>query len=393
MKIKIIGVTESKLENVDGRSDTPYQFCAKTMGACVSSNPLELMATENLDTTLKRLDRTLKERHHSGFDMYNIVLEMDDVSKIFCMFLNNLHTFTTEETSGRHKELVLPPKEKAVFDYFYGKFYNYACEKSPDAPERVKKQIALENARYTTGLNAKTNIVHTVTLRHLNYVYNMAKNLLNKENLNIYEQLVLPDMQNFCDILDEMTIENEPIINPILQKDPYGREFNLFGDRKKHAEHFGKTYEIYYQASATATAQLQRHRPIYMEISIPEKTTYYVPPIVKELDLQDDWVEKIAQLNNVPQARLLDVCETGQLANYIMKMKERCCEYAQEEAKFITKEQANKIFKGLEQYDRELAAQMQLAYGNGKNRRDFPDYKCVCSHPCKPVKLEQERQI
>lgn len=393
MKIKIIGATESKLENEDGRSDTPYQFCAKTMATCVSTNPIKQMTTENLDTTLKRLERTLKERHHSGFDMYQLVLEIDDASKIFCMFLNNLHTFTTEETSGRHKELVLAPNEKAVFDYFYGKFYNNVCEKFPDSPERIKKQIALENARYTTSVGAKTNITHAISLRQLNYIYSMAKNLLNKENPNIYEQLALPDMKEFCDILDNMTINNEPIINPILSKDPYGREFNLFGDGKKHAEHFGKTYEIYYQASATAAAQLQRHRSIYMEMSIPKKTTYYVPPIVKELELQDEWVDKIAQLKNVPQARLLDICETGQLASYIMKMKERCCEYAQEEAKIITKEQANKIFKGLEKYDRQLAANLQVAYGNGKNRRDFPDYKCVCSHPCKPVKIEQERQF
>ncbi len=393
MKITLIGATESKLENADRRLDTPYELCAKTMATCVSSDPLKQMTTESLETTNKRLERTLKERHHSGFDMYKLIFEFDDVSKIFCMFLNNLHTYDTEETSGRHKELVLSPKEKAVFDYFYDKFYNHAAIKYPNKPEREKKQIALENARYVTNVDAKTNITYSTSLRNLNYIYGMAERLLEKEEPNIYETLALPDMQEFCEKMAELTINGEQIINPILTRDPYRRDFNLFGDGKKRPEHFGKTYEIYYQASATAIAQLQRHRPIYMELSIPEKTAYYIPPIVKELKLDEEWIEKIASLKNVPQARLLDVCETGQLASYIMKMKERCCEYAQEETKFITKEQANKIFQGLENYDPELSKQLTRDYGQGKNRRDFPDYKCVCSHPCKPFKpLELEKQ-
>ena len=393
MKITLIGATESRLENADGRTDTPFELCAKTMATCVSSTPLKQMTEESLETTQKRLARTLKERHHSGYDMYNLIFEIDDVSKIFCMFLNNLHTYSTEETSGRHKELVLSPKEKAVFDHFYDKFYNHACLKYPNRPEREKKQIALENARYVTNVDAKTNITYSTSLRNLNYIYGMAERLLEKEEPNIYESLALPDMQDFCEQIAGMTINGEPVLDPILIRDPYNRDFNLFGNGKKGPEHFGKTYEIYYQASATAVAQLQRHRPIYMELSIPEKTTYYVPPIVKELDLGEEWIEKIASLKNVPQAQMLDVCETGQLASYIMKMKERCCEFAQEETKLITKAQADKIFAGLKSYDPELSAKLTRDYGQGKNRRDFPDYKCVCSRPCKPFKqIELEKQ-
>ncbi len=400
MKITLIGATESYLHNENNNVDTPYQFCAKTMATCVSNDPLKQMTTETLETTLKRQGRTLLERHHSGYDMYNLVIEIDDVSKIFCMYLNNLHTYSTEETSGRHKELVLPPKEKAVFDYFYEKFYNHAELKYPNSPTRQKKQIALENARYITGVDAKTNITHGVSLRQINYIYGWAQDLISKKDLNMYEKLVIPEMKEFCKQLDDMTILDEPLINPKLT-DPYKRSFNLFGDNKIRPEHFGTTYEVNYKASAVAVAQLQRHRPTYLKLGIPESAEYYVPPIVKELELQDEWQDKIKNLNNVPQARMFNVQESGQLldiqqngepgvASFVMKMKERCCEHAQEEIKNLTYEMADKIFDGLESYDKQLANILKERYGNGKHRRDFPDYKCVCSQPCKPQKPNVE---
>ncbi len=406
MKISLIGITESILPNEGNVVDTPYEFCAKTMATCVSNDPIKQMTTELPEATQKRLERTLKERHHSGYDMFNLVFEFDDISKIFCMYLNNLHTYATEETSGRHKELTLTPKEKAVFDYFYDKFYNHVELKNPNMPTRQKKQIALENARYIAGVDAKTNITHSVSLRQINYIYNWAQDLINKPEHNMYEKLVLPDMKEFCKKLEDITILGEPILNPLLT-DPYKREFNLFGDNKIRPEHFGTTYEVNYKASAVAVAQLQRHRPTYLKLGIPEEAEYYTPQIVTEMGIQDEWHEKIKSLNNVPQARLFNVNESGQLLDiqqngttgaggaYIMKMKERCCDYAQEETRIITKEVANKIFEGLKEYDAELANELINRYGGDKNRRDFPDYKCICSHPCKPhrvdINIEQSR--
>ena len=390
MKIKLIGITQSLLDNENKEIDSLYNFCSKTMATCNTAEPLKQMTTESLDKTTKRLATTLRERHHSGYDMINLVWEFEDVSKIFIMYLHNLHVYSSEGTSGRHVPLTLNAKEKEVFDYFYKAFYDRENEKYPDKKEYLKKQVAFESARFVAGVDAKTNLVHSISLRQLNYIYKWAQDFLNKEEYNIYEKLAIPDMKDFCAYMKDFTINGEHLINSRLMNDPYNRSFQLFGDGKVRPEHFGKTYEIYYKATAPTFDQLQRHRPIYYQASVTDEPEYYIPSIVKDLEIQDEWIDKIDGLENVPQGRLLNVFEYGALDAFIMKLKERCCEHAQEEARDITKQSANKIFEGLKDYDYNLAQDLINRYGNGKNRCDFPDYKCVCSNPCK-VKIQQDQ--
>ncbi|MBO5103201.1 MAG: hypothetical protein J6C13_03845, partial [Clostridia bacterium] len=312
----------------------------------------------------------------------NLVWDFEDVSKIFIMYLHNLHTYCSEGTSGRHTPLTLNSKEKEVFDYFYKAFYDRENEKHPDKKEYLKKQVAFESARFIAGVDAKTNLVHSISLRQLNYIYKWAQDFLNKEEYNIYERLAIPDMKEFCEFMSNFTIDGEHIIRPELAKDPYNRSFQLFGDGQMHPERYGKTYEIYYQVTAPTFDQLQRHRSIYYQASVTKEPKYYIPTIVKELEMQEEWCDKIDGLENVPQGRLLNVFEYGTLDAFVMKLKERCCEYAQEEARDVTKQSANRIFEGLKYYDYKLAEEMINRYGNNKNRCDFPDYKCICANPC-----------
>lgn len=385
MKIQIIGATQNLLNNADSRQDTPFEFCAKTMATCVSNDPIQKMTTETLEATQKRLETTLKERHHSGFDMFKLILQIDDVSKIFCTYLNSLHCYDTEETSGRHAKLTLPPKEQAVFDYFYDKFYNYACEKYPDAKKHKKQSIALENARMVAGVDAKTNITHSISLRQLNYIYEWAQKLLEKQNPNPYEQAVMPDMREFCEKVAELKIGNEPLINPKLA-DPYRREFNLFGNTNL-PEIYGDVYAINYQASFPGMAQSIRHRSIKHVLSVPSEKTYYIPPIVQELELEEEWTGKIEELGNLAQAQMLNVRESGQLDAFMMKIKERCCPHAQEEIYNLTHENLAKIANNLEYVDYQLSQIVQRYVG--KDRRSFHDYQCICSTPCKPRKIDE----
>lgn len=388
MKIQLIGATQSLLPNTDERHDSPYEFCAKTMATCVTNEPFEKMTNESLEDTQKRVISTLKLRHQSGYDMIDLVLLFTDTSKIFITYLHNLHTYSSEGTSGRHVELKLTPKEKGVYDYFYEKFYNYAQEKYPDKSEYFKSTLACETARYTIGIDAKTNLVHKISLRHLNHIYFWAQDFLNKTEYNEFEKLALPDMQEFVNIMDNFTLDGEKVINPKL-RDSYDRKFELFNDGKTQPEYFYDTYGINYKATLPTFDQLQRSRPIHYSLSIPSEPEYYIPSLVKEMEIEDEWISKIESTGKISQDLLLNVRENGYLGEFIMKMKERCCEHAQEEACSITKESADKIFKGIATYDAELSKYLMENYGNGKNRREFPNYKCICKQPCTPRKIDE----
>ena len=389
MKITLIGATQPLLNNTDGRQDSLYEFSAKTMATCVSNSPLTQMQTETLEKTQKRKEDTLTQRHHSGYDMVDLALVFEDVSKIFCMYLNNLHVYTTEETSGRHKVLVLPSKEQAVYDYFYNKILNHLTEQVDG--EITKAQMhsfkiqAMENARYVTGLDCKTNMTYKTSLRQLNYIYEWTEKFLNKKDYNSYEELVLKDMAEFRDKLNSLEINGEKVINPQL-KDPYNRQFNLFGDFERKPESYRYNYEVYYDASATAFGQLQRHRKIDYTIDNPDKQkdiSYYVPKIIQSIEgFADEWFDKIESLDNIPQARLLTVREAGNYYDLVDKLKERACNFAQEETRLISAQTAHRVFTGMKTYDENLSKQLCNDYLN-KNRRSFPDYKCVCNNPCK----------
>ena len=404
MKITIIQNSQPLIVNAENYENLPFLMGAKIMATCVSNTPVETMTTEPLAKTLARKHETLVQRHHSGYDFEYLTLVMEDVSKLFCMFLNNLHVYCTEETSGRHKVLVLPAKEQAVFDYFYNKIYNHQLEKNPDAINSKSamhhiRQVALENARYTTGLDARTNICYGVSLRQLNYIYGWAEKFLAKDDYNTYEALVVDEMESFLKALDDLEINGTKIIDPILKKDPYGRSFNLFGNFERKPEYYGAVYEVYYNASATATAQMQRHRQLNYLINDPDKQQeyeYYIPKVVREIEgLDEEWVDKIESLNNIPQARLLEVRETGEVGGLVCKLKERACNFAQEEARQISSEVAYRVFTGMADYDASLSKELCDRYLN-KNRCYFEDYeRCPCKSPCKPddaITFEMERE-
>lgn len=392
MKITLLQHSAPAIEFNEPFGGEPFIMGAKIMATCVSNNPVEAITTEPIYKTLARRDDTLVKRHHSGYDFETVTLAMEDVSKIFCMYLNNLHAYCTEETSGRHKDLILPDKEKAVFDYFYDKIYNTLLEQNPDAENDKKalrkiKQVARENARYTTGLDAKTNICYGISLRQLNYIYAWAEKFLDKQEYNIYEELAIDDMREFIEQVDGLEIGGQKLINNTLKKDPYGREFNLFGDFERKPEYYGAAYEVYYNASSTAFAQLQRHRPIYYTINNPDKDEdicYYIPDNIRNIEgLADEWYDKIDSLNNVPQARLLDIREVGNYESIVARLKERACCLAQEETRKISSEVAHRVFVGMEQYDYALARDLCDRYLN-KNRCFFDDYeRCACDTPCK----------
>ena len=107
---------------------------------------------------------------------------------------------------------------------------------------------------------------------------------------------------------------------------------------------------------------------------------YYVPPIIRDNeDLTRLWIDDIKSLGNIyPQATLLDVTEMGTLDNFILKMYERKCTFAQLEINQITSETLKKYENALRVKVHPRAEELR-SYLKG-SRCTFPGYKCAS--PC-----------
>ena len=106
---------------------------------------------------------------------------------------------------------------------------------------------------------------------------------------------------------------------------------------------------------------------------------YYVPPIIRDNDdLVAIWLSDIKSIGNYPQGTLLKITEMGTLDNFILKMYERKCTFAQLEINQITSATLKKYENALRIKVHPRAEEMRN-YLNG-SRCTFPGYKCTS--PC-----------
>ena len=105
---------------------------------------------------------------------------------------------------------------------------------------------------------------------------------------------------------------------------------------------------------------------------------YYVPPIIKDTELEIEWIKDISSLKDFfPQGMLVHVNERGTIENFTMKCMERLCGAAQLEIMEQTKEIMNKYIDAVKE-EKELYEYL-LPYSKGA-RCAFPNWKC--NLPC-----------
>ena len=328
-------------------------LCGKIAGVCYDKEGFEHLTKEAQEKTDKRIKNTLGNGHHSVYDHLMINFNLKGIPKILAMVLNNEHEYTTSEKSGRYTDVTyknssLTEKEVNLYTKWIEKFKVLIKNEYPEFSDFKVKTLAQENARYLVTVFMPTEMIYSTTLRQINYIASFLNRYINGHiNSNDYlEKNLAISMQEFVNKLNDLNVLEERL----MQNDK-DRSISLFGNNlNKREDIFSHIYSCNYEISYVGLAQAQRHRTIYYQMERMENKKYFVPPILKNENLKNEWLEDIMSVADVvPQGELVLVNETGTYDNFILKTKERLCTAAQLEVMRSTRDTLLKYKGVLEQ--------------------------------------------
>lgn len=365
-------------------------FSGRMAGVCYMSSTFDDLKKEDPEKTRKRMNLTKNNGHHSVYDHENITMYINDIPKILAMVINNEHQYTTSEKSARYTKMTLAPHEQTLYNKWLEIFKTRIAKKYASdypqffTPNRIEK-LAQENARYLISVFTHTSMVYTTSYRQLNYLIAFLNNFTMKENKTPFEEKLSKVMVEFIEKLKSTKYVDEK-----LCVNDKNRHLSLFSDGVGE-EYFGDVYCTNYEGSFAELAQAQRHRTINYKMSVLEDK-YYVPKIIKDNeDLVAIWLSDMKSLkDNFPQGMLLEITEMGTIDNFILKMYERKCTFAQLEINEITRDTAIKYENALRIKVHPRAEEMKN-YIRG-SRCTFPGY--TCPSPCGfPLGVNESREI
>lgn len=393
-KIMKIDILPNYFLKSDGTfdKDGAIQLSGKIAGVCYDKEGFAHLKNESEKKTMRRVDMTLNNGHHSVYDHILINFNLQNIPKILAMVLNNEHQYTTSEKSARYTPLVrregsiITEDEERLYhkwvDIFkikikseYGNIYNDA---------KIQK-LAQENARYLVTVFMPTQMIYSTSLRQINYIASwMVKYVENVEKIggSDFEKKLATAMKSFCIELFDLNV-----LDPRLMSNDKHRSLSLFGkDLDKKEEHFGDVYSCTYKGSFAQLAQAHRHRTLSYQMEMLDEKEYFVPPIIADDPmLVEEWLGDMQIVRGVyPQGELVKISEAGKYDDFILKCKERLCTAAQLEIMMQTRETLFKYKKALEESNSPLALDIEK-YSHGA-RCTFPDFRCTSPCPLKAGK-------
>lgn len=271
-------------------------------------------------------------------------------------------------------------------------------------------KLAQENARYMISVFTSTTMEYTVSFRQLELIINyMNKLVINLENAtDKFSKKLQPCIDEFYSLLVEQFgpmeywdhknqyirfLEAQNVGEMILNNGEL-KEFITYKDLENRLEAkktvFGDSYTTVYTGSLAMIAQAQRHRTLRYTICLqePGENGFYVPEIVKDAGLSDEWLHDINSVAYcVPQGTVVRITEQGLFEDFVLKCKERLCGKAQLE---VMKQSTKTMQKFIDNMD-------NLSYSNKKlletatmctDKGLKPCARCVfkdfqCSEGCK----------
>lgn len=369
MKIEVIASTKvghflTKEEAVD--------FSGKSAGICYLPDTIATLFAETPEKTQRRAEGNIKSGHHSVFGHPTYNLSLEGIPKILAMILNNEKIYNTSEKSARYTIMEPSPQEKELYEKWIEIYQKQILDKYPKFDEKRAKKLAQENARYLISIFTPATVMeYTVNFCQLNYIINWAKGYIAQESYNSFSNKLKKVFKEFLEKMPDLEVEG-------LDSRVKGREFSFFSQRSKRKEEFGENYCTTYLASFAQVAQAQRHRTLSYEISLLDKPEYYIPPIIRGTDLENEWLKDIESLEEFfPQGMLVQVNERGTIENFVLKCAERLCGAAQLEIMEQTAITMNKYLESVK--DNEELYNYLLPYSKGA-RCTFPGWKCAS--PC-----------
>ena len=356
------------------------KLCGKIAGVCYDKEGFNHLKDEELAKTLKRVNNTLINGHHSVYDHITINFNIENIPKILAMVINNEHQYTTSEKSARYTPIVrkdnsiITEREEQLYNKWLNIFKMKIKAKYGDIYNDFKiKTLAQENARYLVTVFMPTQMIYSTSLRQINYIASWMLEYINNANLSDnFEYNLSKSMQEFISCLDKLNV-----LDDRLMTNEKKRSLSLFGkDLDKREDYFGYVYNTNYYGTYSELAQGQRHRTLDYQMERLNDKRYFVPPIIKDDKvLVTEWLNDLNSVRNVtPQGEIILINETGTYDNFILKCKERLCSAAQLEIMLQAKETLLKYKKALEESNNPLAQDI-IKYSHGA-RCTFPDYQC-----------------
>ena len=365
-------------------------FAGKLGGECYSSDSLEHIMNESEAETKGRMNFCLNKKHHSIFEHPKLTFEFVGVPKFIFMMLNNQYVYTTSERSARYtnfSELIETKEESERYAKWTDKISQAIKDVYGDKfTDKEVQKLAQENARYMISVFVPTSMVHTISLKDLNYTIYLLEQFLdsdweNKTNINEeFMDLLRPKLEDFLKEMEPYKVKGlEP---------KFVREIAIFKTPLSRENQADATYRLNYDMSFAAFAQAQRHRSIRYSIELKQPTPY-IPPIISSAGLETEWVEDMLGIcNRFPQGLMVNVTENGEIEDFVGKCYERCCGRAQLE---IQENTCNSLAYLRTSKNEEVVKYLRQTTGDSFARCGFPAYQCV--EVCKFGKKQRERKI
>lgn len=383
-----IDILPNQYRKEDGTFDKKeaIKLSGKIAGVCYDKEGFDHLQNESEDKTNRRINMTLNNGHHSVYDHINVSLNIQNIPKMLAMIINNEHQYTTSEKSARYTPVIrgensiITAKEEELYNKWVNIFKIKIKEKYGNIYNDSKIQkLAQENARYLVTVFMPTQMIYTTSLRQINYIaswmidYGFDKRF--NPNTEFGEKLT-DAMGEFVEELDRLNL-----LEPGLMRNEKHRKLSLFGENLNiKMEYFGDVYSTNYEGTFAQLAQAQRHRTLDYQMEFLKDKEYYVPPILDNVTLVEEWLADMNQVKNVtPQGELVLINEMGKYEDFILKCKERLCTAAQLEIMEQTKNTLLKYKNMLNFYHHPLSKDIEK-YTKGA-RCTFPDFEC--SQDCK----------
>ena len=368
--------------NEDGtfNKEEAIKLSGKIAGICYDKEGWNHLVNEPEEKTLRRVDMTLNNGHHSVYDHIQLNLNLQNVPKILAMVLNNEHQYTTSEKSARYTPVqraegsIITEDEERLYNKWIDIFKKAISEKYSYIYNDAKIQkLAQENARYLVTVFMPTQMIYSTSFRQINYIASWMEKYIKEADLTDPFQAKL--VQAMKEFITELAKKN--ILEPGLMRNEKYRSLSLFcNNYDKRQEYFGDVYATKYEGSFAELAQAHRHRTLKYSMEKSEDKKFIVPDIIRDdYKLVDEWLDDINSVKEVdPQGELVKIFETGAYEDFILKTKERLCSAAQLEIMQQTRDTLLKYKKALELSEHPLAEDIEK-YSHGA-RCTFADFDC-----------------
>ena len=280
--------------------------------------------------------------------------------------------YNTSEKSARYTHMEPSPEEKDLYEKWIDVFQKEIILKYPQFEGKKALKLAQENARYLISVfTPATSMEYTVNFGQLNYIINWAKDFIISSRDDAFSLKLKDVFKDFLEAMPDLEVEG-------LDSHLKNRSFSLFATRRNRAEEFGENYSTNYLASFAELAQAQRHRTLSYEMLLLDRPQYYVPPIIRNSPLEEQWLKDISSLAKFfPQGMLVLVNERGTIENFVLKCTERLCGSAQLEIMDQTEKLMKRYMDAVQ--DIPDLYNYLLPYSKGA-RCTFPGWKC--NSPC-----------